>query len=120
MDPGGLPPDLARHYPQEGYPTTVRQEATSRWGGSISMAPPSLPARELTHTIVDGDTLEDLAQRYLGSADRHLEIFEANRDVLSSPSVLPIGKHLRIPSRSSRPQRTTDIRTRRPMVPIGN
>jgi len=120
LDPGGLPPDLERHYPQNDYSTTAAQDATSRWKTLINPNRPRPVARELMHTIVDGDTLEQLAERYLGSADRHLEIFEANRDVLTSPSILPIGAYLRIPSHSGRSPRTTDVRARRPMVPIGN
>jgi nucleoid-associated protein YgaU len=52
-----------------------------------------------THTIVDGDTLEALAARYLGSADRAAEIYELNREVLPGPEVLPIGAELRLPPR---------------------
>ena len=52
-----------------------------------------------THKIVDGDTLADLAERYLGDADRYLEIYEANRDLLPSPGVLPIGVEIRLPTR---------------------
>ena len=52
-----------------------------------------------THKIVDGDTLADLAERYLGDADRSLEIYEANRDLLPSPGVLPIGVEIRMPTR---------------------
>jgi len=52
-----------------------------------------------THRIVDGDTLSKLASHYLGRADRFLEIFELNRDVLASPDLLPIGSTLKIPSR---------------------
>jgi len=55
-------------------------------------------APEQTHTIVDGDTLQDLAQHYLGRADRSMELFQYNRDVLRSPDMLPIGAELRIPS----------------------
>ncbi len=51
----------------------------------------------LVHKIVDGDTLRDLAQRYLGSPDRAREIFELNRDVLNDPRLLPIGGELKIP-----------------------
>jgi nucleoid-associated protein YgaU len=49
------------------------------------------------HRVVDGDTLPKLAERYLGSADRFSEIYEANRDLLQSPDVLPIGLSLKIP-----------------------
>ena len=53
-----------------------------------------------THRIVNGDSLPALAQRYLGNEDRAGEIFEANRDLLSSPDALPIGIELRIPPRN--------------------
>lgn len=57
--------------------------------------------RELTqpirYKIVDGDTLRSIAKRYLGDEERFMEIFEANRDVLRSPGVLPIGTELVIP-----------------------
>ena len=43
---------------------------------------------EQTHTIIDGDTLQSLSQQYLGRADRYLELFQYNRDVLRNPDVL--------------------------------
>ena len=49
------------------------------------------------HRITDGDTLSRLAERYLGRSERYLEIYNANRDVLASPDLLPIGATLRIP-----------------------
>jgi nucleoid-associated protein YgaU len=52
----------------------------------------------VSHTIVDGDTLAKLAQKYLGSANRAGELFAYNRDVLSDPELLPIGGELRIPN----------------------
>jgi nucleoid-associated protein YgaU len=51
-----------------------------------------------THKVRDGDTLSELARRYLGRRERFMEIFEANRDKLSTPDLLPIGKELRIPA----------------------
>jgi hypothetical protein len=53
----------------------------------------------IVHRIADGDTLSRLAQRYLGRSDRYLEIYDANRDVLSNPDLLPIGVMLKIPPR---------------------
>jgi nucleoid-associated protein YgaU len=50
-----------------------------------------------THKIVDGDTLPMLAERYLGSASRAAEIYQANRNVLTDPKILPIDKVLKIP-----------------------
>ncbi|HET6883925.1 MAG TPA: LysM peptidoglycan-binding domain-containing protein [Pirellulales bacterium] len=55
-----------------------------------------------SHRIVDGDTLSGLAARYLGSSKRFNEIFEANRDRLPSPDLLPIGVVLRIPTESAK------------------
>jgi phage tail protein X len=57
----------------------------------------------LVHRISDGDTLSRLAERYLGRSERYLEIYNANRDVLTSPDLLPIGATLRIPQRNGQP-----------------
>lgn len=54
-------------------------------------------ARALTHKIADGDTLTTLAARYLGDANRWQQLFDENRDVLSNPDLLPIGRVIRIP-----------------------
>ncbi len=51
-----------------------------------------------THKIIDGDTLPLLAERYLGSASRAMEIYEANRNVpYLTPEILPLGAELKIP-----------------------
>ncbi len=52
------------------------------------------------HVVADGDSLPRLAQRYLGSSDRAEEIYAANRGVLNSPRLLPIGVELTIPDGS--------------------
>jgi hypothetical protein len=58
-------------------------------------------ARDLRqHEIVDGDSLESIAQRYLDDSTRALEVFNWNLEVLSDPQLLPIGKKLRIPPRT--------------------
>jgi LysM repeat protein len=89
------PPELPQRYP--GQPR-------SAWGTSIALgllrAGPS--AEPMTrHKIHDGDTLPALAQRFLGTAERAGEIFQANRDVLNRPDLLPIGLELKIPPRES-------------------
>jgi hypothetical protein len=57
-----------------------------------------------THIVVDGDSLERLAARYLDDAGRANEIFTANRELLATPELLPIGARLVIPDRgASRP-----------------
>jgi len=114
------PPPLAKSYPDSGVPDRSGSEG-DRWGASIGLNLPQLfrPAGPpTTHKIVDGDSLESLAERYLGSAERCLEIYEANRDVLRSPQLLPIGVELKIPPRSG-PSRTGPSATiDRPLVPV--
>ncbi len=51
------------------------------------------------HTVVSGDTLSRLAKSYLGDAGRYREIFDANRDTLSNPDQIKVGRKLNIPPR---------------------
>lgn len=57
--------------------------------------PPAGSARR--HTVVKGDTLFSLAQRYYGDRSRWRDIYAANRDVLPSENALRIGMELKIP-----------------------
>jgi nucleoid-associated protein YgaU len=54
------------------------------------------------HIVVDGDSLERLANRYLDDPRRSREIYELNRELLPNPDLLPIGLELKIPDRSAR------------------
>lgn len=85
-------PAIAPKYPGDGAPNSTV------WGMPL-IAPreKQAPRGSRTHKIEDGDTLPALAARYLGSADRAIEIFQANRDILSDPQLLPIGGELKIP-----------------------
>ena len=51
------------------------------------------------HTVVDGDSFENLAVDFLGTAGRATEIFELNRDQkgCENPEFLPVGVELLIP-----------------------
>lgn len=49
------------------------------------------------HTVVEGDTLAGLAERYLGDKGRADEIRKANADALSNPDELTPGTVLVIP-----------------------
>lgn len=100
MDPGQPPPELARAYPG-GADAPISRPAISNAAGFGRPQPGQTPSQ--THKIVDGDTLTGLAERYLGSGARFLELFEANRDVLSTPELLPIGRVLRIPPANAVP-----------------
>jgi hypothetical protein len=81
--------------PASGIVATANSENQLATPASPSAAPqPQLVIKR--HRIRDGDTLEKLAQRYLGSSDRFAEIFDRNRDVLADPYLLPIGKELSV------------------------
>lgn len=63
-------------------------------------------SRPETYEVKPGDTLSGIAAQLLGSANKYLELYEANKEVLSSPNDLKIGMKLKIPSAvPSRPVR---------------
>ncbi len=80
-----------RRYPNSSQPVSTR------WGTSLREMLPETASAPPIHKIIDGDSLALLAERYLGSASRAMEIYEANRNVLAQPEILPIGVELKIP-----------------------
>lgn len=75
-------------------------------GPAVAMGPPpfgeiesDLRSEPRTHIVTDGDTLASLAEEYLGDPQRAQEIYEANRQALPDPDLLPIGVELVIPLR---------------------
>lgn len=50
-----------------------------------------------TYTVRSGDTLSKIAIKFYGSSRRYMEIYDANRDVMSSPTNVKVGQVLRIP-----------------------
>ncbi|MEE3032691.1 MAG: LysM peptidoglycan-binding domain-containing protein, partial [Planctomycetota bacterium] len=49
------------------------------------------------YRIRDRDTLESIAKRFLGDANRAQELFDQNRGILARPDILPIGQTILIP-----------------------
>jgi len=49
------------------------------------------------HTVEAGDNLSAVAKKTLGNANRYMEIFEANKPMLSDPDKIYPGQVLRIP-----------------------
>jgi hypothetical protein len=87
-----LAPDLAAHYtPLDGFRPTSWRPAP--------VAPLPKRSRSRQHRLTDGDSLESLAERYLGDRARAGEIYEVNREVLPAADLLPLGKIIRIPPR---------------------
>lgn len=51
----------------------------------------------LQYTVVGGDTLSGIAQRFYGDGNQWPRIYEANRDRVSSPNLIFPGQVLRVP-----------------------
>jgi nucleoid-associated protein YgaU len=49
------------------------------------------------HEVTKGDTLSKIAEKYYGDASLYMQIFEANKDIISDPNLISIGQKLRIP-----------------------
>lgn len=106
-------PLLARSYPAP---------SEAPWGTALGIGlqgPRYEPPQERTHKIVDGDTLAALAKRYLGSADRATELYEANKHLLPSPDVLPIGVELCIPASRPAPTSAASPSAANRLAPVG-
>lgn len=50
-----------------------------------------------TYVVQRGDTLGKISLRFYGTTRRYLDIYNANRDILKSPSSIAVGQRLRIP-----------------------
>jgi len=55
------------------------------------------PAAESTYTVQAGDTLSKIAKEKLGNANAYMEIFNANRNLLTDPDKIKPGQVLKIP-----------------------
>jgi len=109
------PPRLARTYPRSDDAPSARFVEVPDY--RLLHPANSRPALRI-HKVAENDTLELLAERYLGSADRAMEILDLNRDVLSAPDALPIGVELRIPPRGTPAVEDDQILPEEPLVPI--
>jgi nucleoid-associated protein YgaU len=100
LPPDGAPLPSLPHEPL--LRTTVRDAASRIHEPDFAAIEPAAPVRAKTparrkHRIADGDSLELIALRYLGEKERAQEIAALNRDVLSDPSLLPVGREIVIP-----------------------
>ena len=86
---------------EESYPTGIPaiQPPADQFRAPQEETPLDQQARRNRyHQIQDGDTLKELATRYLGDAGQAAAIYNANRSILASPELLPLGRWLRIPA----------------------
>lgn len=54
-----------------------------------------------SHVVAPGETLSGIALKHLGSTTQYGRLFEANRDVMTSPDALQVGMVLTIPSKDA-------------------
>jgi len=68
--------------------STVNDEASTTDDGAASQF----------HEVVSGDTLWAVSKKYYGKGSRYMEIFEANKPMLSHPEKIYVDQMLRIPA----------------------
>lgn len=51
----------------------------------------------IEHKIKRGESLSSISNKYLGSPNKYLEIFEANKNILKNPNDLVIGMTIKVP-----------------------
>jgi nucleoid-associated protein YgaU len=78
----------------------VKADIRVKPGAQSQAIPQPTPAKASmkTYTVKSGDTLSEIAKRELGSANKYMEIFDANRDQLSDPDKIKPGQVLKIPA----------------------
>jgi LysM repeat protein len=59
----------------------------------------SKPELFAVHAVKQGETLKDIAKKYLGDENKYKQIVEANRDVLSDQEKLEPGLDIKIPNK---------------------
>lgn len=94
----GLPvPDASAWSPVAPGGDARPSSAPSAAASEAIPGTPGEGSNGMRYTVKSGDTLSGLAGRFLGSTQRYLEIYEANRDVLESPNAIRAGLVLTIP-----------------------
>lgn len=103
---GTSPLQLARAPASDSAPTgelranaeRIRLQAVERANAKNTSSPAAAGGTRI-HAVRTGDTLENLAQRYLGSADRWRVLFDANSTLLATDRTLRPGMELVIPEK---------------------
>lgn len=80
--------------PQVEASPAPRQQAPRSTEDASPPDPEELPR---SYTVQSGDTLSEISRKFYGTPSRWIDIFQANRDRLSSESALRVGQEIRIP-----------------------
>jgi len=57
------------------------------------------PPQSTFHEVQSGESLSKIAKKYYGDPMKYMDIFEANKPMLSDPDQIYVGQTLRIPNR---------------------
>jgi len=71
----------------------VRVSASAAAAAEAETKPPT----SQTYTVKPGDSLSKIAKEHLGNGNLYMEIFNANKDVLTDPDKLKPGMVLKLP-----------------------
>ena len=52
------------------------------------------------YTVQPGDTLSKIAKLHFGKANRYMEIFNINTDILKNPNLIKVGQKLKLPNKN--------------------
>jgi len=74
----------------------LRVSASAAAAAAAAEAETKPPASQ-TYTVKPGDSLSKIAKEHLGNGNLYMEIFNANKDVLTDPDKLKPGMVLKLP-----------------------
>jgi len=80
--------------PRAPAASSARPPAPARPPAAPEPDPTTVPR---TYTVQTGDTLTRISTRFYGTPSRWIDIYQANRDRLSSENALRVGQEIRIP-----------------------
>lgn len=82
---------------QSQTPVASRSQQAASSTASTPPVEPSPADAPRVYMVQSGDTLSAISKRFYGTSSRWIDIYQANRDRMSSESALRVGQELRIP-----------------------
>ena len=99
LDRATLAPDFSLPAPA---PTHIPVDRNRDFLDTDRTTSPTTEIVNVRHVIRDGETLRSIAAEYYGDEQQALKIYEANRDKLSHPDLLPLGIEIDVPGAEAR------------------